>query len=85
MNNETKRLYKKYSHNHIISASLSDFNRKNFVYDNSFLSGKRGCMAPIINHVQLIVVIMEMCSHKAIGSHRSLLTLFNCQSFCNRV
>ena len=28
MNNETKRLCKKYSHNHIISASLSDFNRK---------------------------------------------------------
>ena len=28
MNNETKRLSKKYSHNHIISASLSDFNRK---------------------------------------------------------
>ena len=33
-------------------------------------------MAYIIYHVQLIVAIMFMCTQKAVGSHRSLLTLF---------
>ena len=50
-------------------------------YDNYFLSGKHGWLQSFTMYVQLIGVIMYMCTRKVIGSHRSLLTLFHVNVF----
>ena len=53
------------------------------VYDNYFLSGKHGWLQSFTMYVQLILVIMYMCTRKVIGSHRSLLKLFHVNVFAN--
>lgn len=42
-------------------------------------------MASTIYRVQLKVVITYMCTHTAGGFHRSFVTGFRCQQFCNLV
>ena len=42
-------------------------------------------MASTIYRVQQNVVITYMCTHTAGGSHRSYVTGFRCQQFCNLV
>ena len=40
-------------------------------------------MVPFIDHVQLIVLIISMCTQKAVESHRPLLTLMGVNVFAN--
>ena len=58
---------------------------KIFVYGKSFLSGMHWWLQSFAMYVQLMVAIVYICTHKVIGSHRSLLTLFSFQHFCTWV
>lgn len=66
-NDETKRFYGKCLCRYKISSHLSPFTK-------SFIS-RRTWIASIIHHV-LTVGIEYMCTWRALGSHRSLQTLF---------
>ena len=50
-----------------------------------YFSFRKVKMASTIYRVQLNVVITYMCTHTAGGSHRSYVTGFRCQQFCNLV
>ena len=59
---------------HFINALLFHFSWQSLFTTVHFLNFRKAWMASIIYHLQPIVAIM--CTHKAVGSHRSLLTYF---------